>query len=130
MNWKFSCETTEEVPLPPEYSFPRAFNYLNSESNSFYILENEHGYIQCAGSKHECTVELREINQDGTFKHYVFFSRTGSDDPVNIKMSNGDVHRQRKHCFGFLKAAKLFTCFHEGSKWPSEIGREDITFQF
>jgi len=130
MNWKFSCETKEDIPLPPEYTFPQAFNYLNPEVNSFYILENEYGYIQCAGAKQECTVEIREFGKDGAFKHYVFFDPKGSDESVHIPMTNGGVHRQRKHCFGFLTASKLFSCFFEGKDWPKEIEREDITSQF
>ncbi len=78
MNWKFSCETKEDIPLPPEYTFPQAFNYLNPEVNSFYILENEIlANIQCAGAKQECTVEIREFGKDGAFKHYVFFDPKG-----------------------------------------------------
>jgi len=30
-DWKFCCETKDTIPLPPEYTFPQAFNYLNPE---------------------------------------------------------------------------------------------------
>ncbi len=112
MEWKFSSETKSEIPLPPEYTFPQAFNYLNPEVNSFYVLENENGYIQCAGSKQQCTVEFREYKKGGAFKHFVFYEPTGSDENVFIEMSNGGVNRKSKHCFSFLKAAKLFKCFY------------------
>ena len=130
MNWKFSCETKETIPLPPEYTFPQAFNYLNPEVNSFYILENERGYIQYAGEKKKCTVEIRELGKDGTFKHYVFFDPNGSNEYTHIPMTNGGVERQVKHCFGYLTASKLFLCFFEGKNWPAEFQREDITSQF
>lgn len=130
MKWKFSCETKSEIQLPPEYTFPRAFNYLNPETNSFFILENESGYIQCAGSKQQCTVEFREYGIGGTFKHFVFYDPSGSNEDVLIRMSSGGVNRKEKHCFGFIQAAKLFTCFHEGLPWPEEVGIEDISSQF
>lgn len=130
MSWKFSCESKENIPLPPEYTFPQALNYLNPEVNSFYILESEYGYIQCAGAKKLCTVEMREFENGGTFKHYVFFDPYGSEEVIHIPMTNGGVSRQKKHCFGFLTASKLFSCFFEGKEWPKDIGREDITSQF
>lgn len=130
MNWKFSCETKEKIPLPPKYSFPQAFNYLNPESNSFFILEDENGYIQCAGSKQQCTIEIRELNKSGSFKHFVFCDPNGSNDEVLIKMSNGGVTRKEKHCFGFIMASKLFKCYFEKLEWPNEVELEDITEMF
>ena len=116
--------------MPPKYTFPQAFNYLNPEVNSFFILENENGYIQCAGAKQKCTIEMREFKSDGSFKHYVFFDPNGSDEAVHIPMTNGGVARKNKHCFGFLTASTLFSCFFEGKSWPAEVKREDITSQF
>ena len=130
MKWKFSCETKSDIPLPPEYTFPRAFNYLNPEANSFFLLENENGYIQCAGSKQQCTVEYREYGNGGTFKHYGFYDPSGSDADVFIKMSDGGVNRKEKHCFGFLKASELFNCFYDGVPWPEDVAIEDISAQF
>ena len=130
MNWKFSCETKSDIPLPPEYKFPQAFNYLNPESNSFYILENEKGYIQCAGTKEKCTIEMREFGDGGDFKHYVFYDPNGSEEKAHIPMSDGEIERKKKHCFGFLTAAKLFSCYFESKEWPVGIKREDITYQF
>ena len=130
MNWKFSCETKEDIPLPPEYTFPQAFNYLNSEVNSFYILENEQDYMQCAGNKKGCTVELRVYGNNGEFKHFVFYDPNGSNETKDFKMTNGVIKRQKKHSFSFLKASKLFLCYFEGKEWPKEVQLEDITSQF
>ncbi|MDH5178052.1 MAG: hypothetical protein OEZ39_16230 [Gammaproteobacteria bacterium] len=130
MEWKFSCETKSEISLPPEYTFPQAFNYLNPGINSFYILENKNGYIQCAGSKQQCTVEFREYDGENKFKHFVFYDPTGSNEDVFIEMTNGGVNRKKKHCFGFLKAAKLFKCYYEGLEWPEDVKLEDISSQF
>lgn len=130
MNWKFSCESKDVIPIPPEYTFPQAFNYLNPEGNSFYILENDNGYIQCAGSKQECTVELRKKHDDGSFSHFVFYDSSGSDEEVEIKMTNGNITRKKKHCFNFLSASKLFKCYFEQSDWPNGIQLQDISGQF
>ena len=130
MNWKFSCESKSDIPLPPDYTFPRALNYLNSENNSFFTLENENGYIQCGGSRKECTVEFREYGKKGKFTHYVLYNSGGSEDEVQIAMSNGIVNRKIKHCFGFLTAAELFACYFENKGWPNGIEYEDITSQF
>jgi hypothetical protein len=128
--WKFRCEWKDEIPLPPEYTFPRAFNYLNPETNSFYILEKGNDYLQCGGSKEKCTVELREYAEDGSFRHYLFFDPSGSDEEVHVEMSEGGVNRKAKHCFDVWVAIKLFSCYFNSEPWPQELQREDITDQF
>jgi hypothetical protein len=130
MNWKFYSEYYEDIPLPPDYTFPQAFNYLNNEGNSFYILEKQQGYLQLAGSKDACTVELRESHVDGTFRHGVFYNEAGSDEVVEIKMTHGSVRRKAKHLFGFLKAAAIFRSYYEGTAWPSGVKLEDISDEF
>ncbi len=130
MIWKLSCEQKDNLPLPPDYTFPRSFNYLNEKSNSFYILENESGYIQCGGSKERCTVELREYESDDSFRHYVFYDPSGSEKEAHIPMSDGGVNRKEKHCLHFRRAIELFTCYFEGKDWPDEFALEDITGQF
>ena len=130
MKWKFSCETKPILLLPPEITFPQALNYLNSENNSFYILENKNGYIQCAGSKSNCTIEFREYLKDGSFKHFVFFNPNGSAEKMDFKMTKGNICREKKHSFKFLKAARLFSCFFENKDWPEDIGIEEITHEF
>jgi hypothetical protein len=127
MGWKFKCESKENIPLPPEYTFPQAFNYLNSENNSFFILENGKDYIQCAGSKEACTVELRTYQPDGSFKHYVFYDPNGSDSAASIQMSHGSVERRAKHIFTRKEAIQLFKCYFEGQEWPTEFALEDVT---
>ena len=130
MAWKFRCELKDEIPLPPDYSFPQAFNYLNPESNSFYILENDRGYMQCGGSKEKCTVEIREYNDDGTFRHLVFFDPIGTNDPEHIPMSAGGVHRENRHCLHFSKAIQLFKAYYNDEPWPEGLEVEDITNEF
>ena len=130
MDWAFRCEWKGDIPVPPEYTFAQAFNYLNPESNSFYILEKGDHYIQCGGAKEACTVEFRESSPDGTFRHYVFFDPSGSDEVVHIPMSNGGVRWKKKHCLHFRMAVRLFECYFNGQEWPSEIAYEDITAQF
>ena len=128
--WKFFCEWKAEIPLPPKYTFAQAFNYLNPESNSFYILENGNDYLQCGGSKEKCTVEFRKYQSDGTFKHYVFYDPNGTDEEVHIPMSEGGVVRQKKHCLHFRTAIKLFDLYFRSETWPSDLGLEDITSKF
>src|SRR5262249_34991897 len=105
-------------------------NYLNPERNSFYILAHGEDYIQCAGSKELCTVELRAYQSDGSFRHYVFCDPWGSEEQVLIPMSAGAVNRQRKHCFHFRAAIELFDCYYRGEPWPSGLALEDITDEF
>lgn len=81
-------------------------------------------------TKQNCTIELREYNKNGEFKHYVFFNLNGSNEKEYIKMSNGGVERQKKHCFGFIMAAKLFDSYFETKEWPEGVDLEDIRHQF
>ena len=97
--WKFSCEMKEAIPLPPEYTFPQAFNYLNSEGNSFYILESPEGnYIQCGGSKERCTVEVRFYRKK-EYDHFRLGKTEGSDAMTTIKMSAGAVEVLEREVF-------------------------------
>ncbi len=120
--WKFSCEMRDEIKLPPEYTFPRAFNYLNSENNSFYLLEQDNGnYIQCGGSKEECTVEVRINNADGTYCHYVIGREDGATEPATIEMSDGSVTVEQREVFRHWDAIDLFKCFFAGEEFPPEF---------
>lgn len=131
MNWKFYCESTSEIPLPPKFKFPQALNYLNPEKNSFYILENEFGYIQCAGEKKKCIVEMRVLGtNENDFHYYIFYREDGSEKESEIQMSHGVVLRKKKHCFGFLSVADLFKCFYESKPWPEGILLEEISHEF
>lgn len=129
MNWKFNCESKGNIDLPPKYTFPQAFNYLNSENNSFYILENEGGYIQCGGDKTKCSVELRKFDKKNGDKHYVFYDLNGTNEDVQIPMSDGVIQRKSKHILNFITASELFKCYYENSPWPENLKLEDITHE-
>lgn len=119
--WKFSCEWKDSIPLPPEYTFPQAFNYLNAETNSFYILEAPNGdYLQLGGSKERCTVEHRVYRSDG-YDHYVLGMRDGSDELTTIKMSQGEVNVAQREVFRHWDAIGLFKRFFAGDPFPDEI---------
>lgn len=120
--WKFYCELKSEIPLPPEYTFSRAFNYLNAERNSFYILEREEGeFIQCGGSKTACTVEVKIREPNGTLVHYVVGHRHGEDLPAEIKMSNAVVTVLQRQVLTHWEAIKLFNCFFSHESFPPEF---------
>ena len=119
--WKFSCEMKEVIPLPPEYTFPQAFNYLNSESNSFYILESPEGnYIQCGGSKERCTVEVR-IYRKKDYDHFRLGKTVGSDAMTAIKMSAGEVEVMEREVFTHWEAIDLFKAFFANEDFPDHI---------
>jgi hypothetical protein len=109
------------MPLPPEYSFPQAFNYLNPETNSFYILESPNGdYIQCGGSKERCTVEMRRFHDLG-YTHYVLGRAGGSDRLTSVPMSNGGVKVQENEVFRHWDAIDLFKRFFASDDFPDDI---------
>ena len=119
--WKFSCEMKETIPLPPEYTFPQAFNYLNSDGNSFYILESPEGnYIQCGGAKERCTVELR-IYRKEEYDHFRLGKTDGSDTITTIKMSAGEVEVLEREVFTHWEAIELFKAFYANEAFPGHI---------
>lgn len=125
-SWKFSSEWKPEIPLPPEYSFPQAFNYLNPATNSFYILESPKGdYIQCGGSKERCTVEVRRFHDRG-YTHCVLGRPGGSDRLTKIEMSNGGVEVRESEVFRHWDAIELFKRFFEGQDFPEDITLREV----
>lgn len=126
-HWKFYSEWKPEIPLPPDYTFPQAFNYLNPESNSFYILESPAGdYLQCGGSKERCTIELRRFHPGG-YTHYVLGRSGESESPATIRMSRGDVSVQENEVFGHWSAIDMFKRFFAGEPFPNEISYREVT---
>ncbi|QDU87131.1 hypothetical protein Pla175_04870 [Pirellulimonas nuda] len=119
--WKFSCETKDSIPLPPEYTFPQAFNYLNPECNSFYILEAPNGsYLQCGGSKERCTVEWRSFHGK-KYDHFVLGKRDGPEAETKIEMSDGGVTVLEREVFRHWEAIDLFKRFFSGAEFPDDI---------
>ncbi len=117
--WKFWCEFRADIPLPPAYTFPQAFNYLNSETNSFYILEHENGnYIQCGGSKQACTVEIRIYEHDGSYRHYAVGQKNGAESETTVQMSHGAVRVEQREVLTHWEAIELFKCFFAGEDIP------------
>lgn len=120
-DWTFACETKESIPLPPEYTFPQAFNYLSSEHNSFYILTAPSGdYLQCGGSKERCTIERRTHHTRG-FDHEVLGKKGGSEAMTHVEMSDGGVRVQEREVFSHWEAIDLFKDFFAGREFPDDI---------
>lgn len=108
-SWKFSCEWKPEIPLPPEYSFPQAFNYLNPATNSF----------------ERCTVEVRRFHEHG-YTHYVLGRLSGPDRLTKIEMSNGGVEVRESEVFRHWDAIELFKRFFEGQDFPEDITLREV----
>lgn len=125
-DWEFRCESKDTVPLPPEYSFAQALNYLNSESNSFYILTRPDGsYIQCGGNSRRCTVEMREVYPDQAYTHYVVGKSEGSAEPSEVQMSAGVVRVQESEVLTKWDAIDLFKAYFAGEPIPPGFTRRE-----
>jgi hypothetical protein len=110
---KFYCEAKSSIPLPPQYTFPQAFNYLNKTNNSFYILENENNaFIQCAGEKHKCCVEYHNLIEN---KRYRLAKGEINSDPDKIEMSNGIVTIRSDEKLNFNDAILIFDYFYKNN---------------
>ncbi len=126
-SWKFSCEMKESVPLPPEYTFAQAFNYLNSETNSFYVLTAPSGdYIQCGGDRSACTVEMREWHGGGKYTHWVIARKDGVDTPGKIEMQGQSIELPECEVLDRWDAIELFSAFFAGEEIPAAYGRRVV----
>ena len=118
---KFYSEFKKDIPLPPEYTFAQAFNYLNSDTNSFYILErNAEEYIQCGGNKATCTVEVRLAIEGGSYARFTIGHPVGQEDLVHIPMSDGGTSVLRREVLTHWEAIKLFDAFFASEPFPPE----------
>lgn len=119
--WKMSCEARGEIPLPLDLKFEEVLNKLDPRKNSFYILEHDNGnYMQCGGSKAECTVEFRVFDAPENYKHYVVGRADGSKQSASIKMSGGVVNVQKGEVLSAVEAAELFDLFVVGMNFPKK----------
>lgn len=113
-DWHFSCESKPSIPLPPKYTFPQAFNYLNSKNNSFYILTSPNNdYIQCGGGRSKCMVEIRKQNETG-YSHFVIGKDKEPGELVEIQMSHGPVKVYQNEILTRWNAIDLFDAFFKG----------------
>ena len=118
--WHFKCETREKIPLPPDYTFPQAFNYLNEDNNSFYSLTSpQQDYIQCGGGRKRCTVEMR-LHDGKSHAHYVVGKDSPSDVMVEIQMRHGPVKVYENEVLSRWDAIELFDCFFKGQALPTD----------
>jgi hypothetical protein len=103
--------------------FPQAFNYLNSDNSSFYILEHENGnYIQCGGDKKRCTVELRIYGDGNSYKHYRAGHKDGSTATDTVQMSDGVVTVDAREVLTHWEAIELFKALFSGDNCcPAEL---------
>jgi hypothetical protein len=122
--WELSSETIANLPLPPESTFKEAFRVLNRKKNSFLILAQRGGnFMQCGGSKKECTVEFRiyESTSTDAYKHYVVGHKSGSRAKAIVRMSEGVVHVRKNEILNVHEAVHLFELFFSGSAIPKEF---------
>ena len=119
--WHFYCERTDPIPLPPEYTFPQAFNYLNEKGNSFYILESPNGdYIQCGGGRERCTVEIRRYADQArkSYKHVVVGVARIASDTTSIEMTHCPVIVRTSEVLDRWQAIQLFDSFFHERELP------------
>jgi hypothetical protein len=125
--WRFTNETKGEIPLPLDLAFGPILINLDSERNSFCVLENHQGnYVQCGGGQHGCTVEFREYNAPAEYKHYVVGHTNGSSEPASVRMSHGEVTLQTGEILSIDEAAELFQQFFAGSPFPKSYSFREI----
>lgn len=130
--WTLSSEKKEHVPMPADLAFEPVLKNLDAKNNSFYILSHESGnYMQCGGSRKQCTVEYRVFdrpNKYDKYKHYVVGHTNGSTAPAHVKMSEGVINLHKGEVLDYLEAAELFELFSRGKKFPKKyaIREKDI----
>lgn len=127
--WKFYCESKDSIPLPPEYTFPQAFNYLNDKNNSFYILESPNGnYIQCGGDRTRCTVEVRYYDDAShkTYRHFTLGVSPVADETCRVPMTHGHVEVRASEVLDRWKAIQLFDCFFKEAPFPPWVSLRQV----
>ena len=118
-DWKLSCETRGDIPLPLDLVFGDVLNMLDPKTNSFFILQHDNGnFIQCGGSKATCTVEFRISDTPRKYQHYVVGHAGGSAQAARVPMSAGVVTVQKGEVLNIAEAAELFNLFFAGRKFP------------
>ena len=102
---------------------------------SFFILTNDLGsYIQCAGSKDRLTIELRECENQNSFKHFVI-GKGENTSPLNtiwtqIDCRVGPIRIHDNEVLTIKDAIDLFRAFFNDEKIPLTYKKRNVTKQF
>lgn len=125
--WKLQCESRGEIPFPLDLDFHDLLNGLDSEVNSFIILEGAGGeYIQCGGSNTACTVEIRRSERPGHHKRYVVGRKGGRDQTADVNMSRATVTVRISEVFCASEAAKMFGNFLAGVRFSTDYALREL----
>jgi hypothetical protein len=127
----YVCADGSEMKMPDWNVANWQLRYLDPSRRPFMVFALPNGsFIQCLGSKQRLTVEARECRPDGSFTHWVFGRGRPQREPVQIKVSTGQVTLDVSQVLTMRQARPIIRQFLETRTFPAEFHRQDVTHRF
>jgi hypothetical protein len=126
---------TIETQNPDWDKIESSLKLIDPLDKTFFVLTNDLGsFIQCAGSKDELTIELRENENLNTFKHFVV-GKGGNLSPLNtiwtqIDCRVGPIRIHYNEVMTIKDAVDIFKAFFNNETLPLTYKKRNVTKQF
>lgn len=109
----------------------KLLSYLELRRRHFttFTLPDD-SYVQCLGSKTALTVEIREQQQDGTFKHWVFGKCPPIGEMTRVGSDSGSITVDRSQVMTMRDARLIIRQFLETRTLCERYHRQDVSDRF
>lgn len=109
----------------------KLLSYLEPNKWHFAIFElADNSYIQCLGSKTALTVEAREYDKSGNYKHWVFGKGEITNETTKVGGEAGQVEVDKSQVLTMRDARQIIRQFLESRSFPERYQKQDVTYRF
>ncbi len=113
-------ENAEPIQMPTWEQVESALRAIDLETNSFFILSGENGYVQTAGTASQLTVEYRIYEAD-SFSHYRLGRQPLSEDVAAVSYSAGEIRVRASEVLTIEDCVTIFESYFERGTVPADF---------
>jgi hypothetical protein len=129
---RYESQSGPRLDDPTEEELDEALFRLDGVGNSYaYLTAPDGSYVQVGGGPTEFTVEMREVRDNGGFRHLKAVVLRGSPSERRLAVGGANVTVRADQILDLTKVRKLFRSFLKCQKANADgINWEDITAMF
>jgi len=120
---RLECEGKTPIENPKPSQIRKVVSSLRSYGPSSYasITDPQGSYLQVAGGRVTCMLELYQSNTGNRFRAFGDTTNTAFPDGTLLVFRAGQIAMQADEWFTADKIAEAFCCFLEGKELPKDI---------